>query len=71
MITPAQIPPEEVRRIASDPQGFGELTEPYRRELQIHYVVHMEEVLALALQPSAAQSHTGLPVDAELRETVQ
>jgi RNA polymerase sigma-70 factor (ECF subfamily) len=36
MITPAQIPPEEIRRIASNPQGFGELTEPYRRELQIH-----------------------------------
>ena len=36
MITPAQIPPDEIRRIASNPQGFGELTEPYRRELQIH-----------------------------------
>jgi RNA polymerase sigma-70 factor (ECF subfamily) len=36
MITPAQIPPEEIRRIASNPQSFGELTEPYRRELQIH-----------------------------------
>ena len=36
MSTPAQIPPDEIRRIASNPQGFGELTEPYRRELQIH-----------------------------------
>jgi RNA polymerase sigma-70 factor, ECF subfamily len=36
MSIPAQIPPDEIKRIASDPQGFGELTEPYRRELQIH-----------------------------------
>lgn len=36
MPIPAQIPPDEIRRIASNPQGFGELTEPYRRELQIH-----------------------------------
>jgi RNA polymerase sigma-70 factor (ECF subfamily) len=36
MYTPAQIPPDEIRRIASNPQGFGELTEPYRRQLQIH-----------------------------------
>ena len=36
MTTPAQLPPDEIRRIASNPQGFGELTEPYRRELQIH-----------------------------------
>ena len=36
MITPAQIPPEEIRRIASNPQDFGELTELYRRELKIH-----------------------------------
>lgn len=36
MFTPAQIPPDEIKRIASNPQGFGELTEPYRRELQIH-----------------------------------
>ena len=36
MYTPAQIPPDEIRRIASNPQGFGELTEPYRRELHIH-----------------------------------
>ena len=36
MSTPAQIPPDEIKRIASNPQGFGELTEPYRRELQIH-----------------------------------
>lgn len=36
MFTPAQIPPDEIRRIASNPQAFGELIEPYRRELQIH-----------------------------------
>ena len=37
----------------------------------IHYVSHIEEVTAIALQPSAAQTHTGLPVDEEIRQTVQ
>jgi ATP-dependent Lon protease len=48
-----------------------DLTDELRRELRIHYVAHIEEVLALALQPSAAQTHTGLPVEHEIRETVQ
>ena len=36
MATPAHIPPDEIQRIGSNPQAFGELTEPYRRELQVH-----------------------------------
>jgi ATP-dependent Lon protease len=48
-----------------------DLTEELRAELTIHYVSHIEEVTAIALQPSAAQTHSGLPVDEEIRQTVQ
>ena len=48
-----------------------DLTDELRQELTIHYVAHIEEVTAIALTPSAAQSHTGLPIDQEIRETVQ
>jgi ATP-dependent Lon protease len=48
-----------------------DLTEELRRELTIHYVQHIEEVLALALLPSAAQTHSGMPMDAEIQQTVQ
>jgi ATP-dependent Lon protease len=48
-----------------------DLTEELRRELTIHYVSHMEEVLALALTPSAAQTHSGLPLDEEIQQAVQ
>src|SRR4030095_1784021 len=47
----------------------ADLTEELRAELTIHYVTHIEEVTAIALLPSAAQTH--LPVEAEVRETVQ
>ncbi len=41
-----------------------DLSEDLRRELKIHYVVHIEEVVAIALQPSSAQTHTGIvPVE--------
>jgi ATP-dependent Lon protease len=46
-----------------------DLTDELRKELTIHYVGHIEEVLALALQPSASQTHTGMPMDAEVQET--
>ena len=48
-----------------------DLTEELRSELTIHYVVHIEEVTSIALLPSAAQTHTGLPVDDDIRQTVQ
>jgi ATP-dependent Lon protease len=34
-----------------------DLTEELRSELTIHYVQEIEEVLAIALTPSAAQTH--------------
>jgi ATP-dependent Lon protease len=37
-----------------------DLTEELRRDLTIHYVSHIEEVLSIALTPSAAQTHTGV-----------
>jgi ATP-dependent Lon protease len=46
-----------------------DLTDELREELTIHYVGQIEEALALALQPSAAQTHTGLPLDQEVQET--
>jgi ATP-dependent Lon protease len=40
-----------------------DLTDELRRELTIHYVSHIEEVLALALTPSSTQTHTGVSVE--------
>jgi ATP-dependent Lon protease len=48
-----------------------DLTDELRSELKIHYVIHIEEVLARALQPSSAQTHDGLPMEPEVQETVQ
>jgi ATP-dependent Lon protease len=64
-ITEVILPKQNEKNINED------LTDELRRELRIHYVVHIEEVLALALLPSAAQTHTGLPIEEEVRETVQ
>jgi ATP-dependent Lon protease len=48
-----------------------DLTEELRRELTIHYVGEIEEVVALALMPSSAQTHTPtLPVTPEIRHSV-
>jgi ATP-dependent Lon protease len=64
-ITEVILPRQNEKNIKED------LTEELRRELKIHYVQHIGEVTAIALQPSAAQTHTGLPMDEEIRETVQ
>ena len=64
-ITEVILPRQNEKHIKED------LTDDLRRELTIHYVIHIEEVLALALLPSAAQTHTGIPVDDEIRQTVQ
>jgi ATP-dependent Lon protease len=64
-ITEVILPRQNEKHINED------LTEELRRELTIHYVIHIEEVLALALMPSSAQTHTGLPIDDEFRHTVQ
>jgi ATP-dependent Lon protease len=63
-ITEVILPRQNEKHIKED------LTDELRRELTINYVVHIEEVLALALQPSSAQTHTAVPID-ELRQTVQ
>jgi ATP-dependent Lon protease len=64
-ITEVILPRQNEKHIKED------LTDELRRELTIHYVSHVEEVLAIALTPSSAQTHTGLPLDDELRQTVQ
>ncbi len=64
-ITEVILPRQNEKNIKED------LTEELRRQLTIHYVGHIEEVTAIALMPSAAQSHTGLPIDEEIREAVQ
>jgi ATP-dependent Lon protease len=48
-----------------------DLTDELRRELKIHYVSHIEEVLAIALTPSAAQTHTGVELDSEIQQTAR
>jgi ATP-dependent Lon protease len=53
-ITEVILPRQNEKNIKED------LTEELRRDLRIHYVAHMEEVLAIALQPSAAQTHVGI-----------
>jgi ATP-dependent Lon protease len=63
-ITDVILPRQNEKNIKED------LTDELRRELTIHYVGHIEEVTAIALTPSSAQSHTGLPMDQEVRETV-
>ena len=47
-----------------------DLTEDLRRELAVHYVAEIEEVLALVLMPSSAQTHTPMPMPNELTQTV-
>jgi len=64
-ITEVILPRQNEKNIKED------LTEDLRSELTIHYVSHIEEVTSIALRPSAAQTHTGLPMDEEIRETVQ
>jgi ATP-dependent Lon protease len=59
------IPRQNEKNIKED------LTPELRSELTIHYVSHIEEVLRLTLTPGAAQTHSGLPMDVEIQETVQ
>jgi len=64
-ITEVILPRQNEKNIKED------LTEELRRDMKVHYVSHIEEVTAIALQPSATQTHTGLPMDEEIRQTVQ
>ena len=63
-ITEVILPRQNEKHIKED------LTDELRRELTIHYVQHIEEVLGIALLPSATQTHTAVPIE-ELRQTVQ
>jgi ATP-dependent Lon protease len=63
-ITEVILPRQNEKNIKED------LTEDLRRELTIHYVAHMEEVLAIALQPSSAQTKVGM-VDASVGSAMQ
>jgi ATP-dependent Lon protease len=64
-ITRVILPRQNEKNIKED------LTEELRAEMTIHYVAHMEEVLALALQPSAAQTHTGVEMDVQIQQAVR
>jgi ATP-dependent Lon protease len=64
-ITEVILPRQNEKHINED------LTDELRRELTIHYVIHIEEVLALALLPSSAQTHAKLPLADQFRQTVQ
>ena len=63
-ITEVVLPRQNEKNIKED------LTEELRRELTIHYVTEIEEVLALALLPSAAQTHTPMPMPSAIQQTV-
>ncbi|HET7617263.1 MAG TPA: endopeptidase La [Vicinamibacterales bacterium] len=54
------LPRQNERNVRED------LTEDLRRELTLHYVSEIEDVLTIALRPSSAATHTGLPVDSEV-----
>ena len=64
-ITEVILPRQNEKNIKED------LTDELRRELKIHYVSHIEEVLVLALQPSSTQTHTGVQVAKEIQQIVQ
>jgi ATP-dependent Lon protease len=54
------LPRQNERNVRED------LTEDLRRELTLHYVSEIEDVLTIALRPSSAATHTGLPIDSEV-----
>jgi ATP-dependent Lon protease len=64
-ITEVILPRQNEKNIKED------LNEELRRELRIHYVAHMEEVLAIALVPSSTQTHTGMQLDTAVPHTLQ
>jgi ATP-dependent Lon protease len=64
-ITEVILPRQNEKNIRED------LTEELRRELTIHYVSEIEDVLALALIPSSAQTRAAIsPMDSVARPTV-
>ncbi|HEY0874350.1 MAG TPA: endopeptidase La [Vicinamibacterales bacterium] len=64
-ITEVILPRQNEKNIKED------LTEELRKEITVHYVTDIEEVLALALLPSSAQTHTPtMPKTEVVRATV-
>jgi ATP-dependent Lon protease len=47
-----------------------DLSEDLRKELTIHFVSEISEVVAIALQPSASQTHTPMPVGRDAQTVV-
>jgi ATP-dependent Lon protease len=62
-ITELILPRQNEKHVKED------LTEELRKELTIHFVSEIAEVVAIALQPSAAQTRVPMPVDREGVET--
>ena len=56
-ITELILPKQNEKNVSED------LTEDLRRELTIHFVTEISEVLAIALIPSPEQTHTPMPVE--------
>jgi ATP-dependent Lon protease len=56
-ITELILPRQNEKNVKED------LTEDLRKELTIHFVSEIGEVLAIALQPDAQQTHTPMPVE--------
>jgi ATP-dependent Lon protease len=56
-ITELILPRQNEKNVKED------LTEDLRKELTIHFVSEIGEVLAIALQPDAHQTHTPMPLD--------
>ena len=59
-ITELILPRQNEKNVKED------LSEDLRKELTIHFVSEIAEVVALALQPSAAQTHVPMPIEAEI-----
>jgi ATP-dependent Lon protease len=64
-ITEMILPRQNEKNIKED------LTEDLRRELTIHFISHIGEVLTLALTPGATQAPTGVVVGTAIQQTVQ
>jgi ATP-dependent Lon protease len=47
-----------------------DLSEELRKELRIHFVSEIVEVVALALQPNSAQTHVPMPIDTDVQPVV-
>src|SRR5881394_853082 len=63
-ITEVILPRQNEKNVKED------LSEELRKELTIHFVSEISEVVAIALQPSSGQTHVPMPVDTADVQTV-